>query len=34
MNETMARQTVRTMGRQPGRRILRGVSGGTFGGRR
>lgn len=32
--ETMARQTVRTMGSQLGRRILRGVLGGIFGWRR
>jgi DNA helicase HerA-like ATPase len=34
MLETMAKQTVRTMGSQLGRQILRGVLGGIFGGRR
>ncbi|MBW8823176.1 MAG: DUF853 family protein [Xanthomonadales bacterium] len=34
MIETMAKQTVRTMGSQVGRQILRGVLGGIFGGRR
>ncbi|HJR10442.1 MAG TPA: helicase HerA-like domain-containing protein [Rhodanobacteraceae bacterium] len=34
MIETMAKQTVRTMGSQLGRQILRGVLGGIFGGRR
>ncbi len=34
MLETMAKQTVRTMGNQLGRQILRGVLGGIFGGRR
>ena len=33
MIETMAKQTVRTMGSQLGRQILRGVLGGIFGGR-
>ncbi|MBS0225479.1 MAG: DUF853 family protein [Proteobacteria bacterium] len=34
MIETMAKQTVRTMGAQVGRQILRGVLGGIFGGKR
>ena len=34
MIETMAKQTVRTMGSQLGRQILRGVLGGIFGGKR
>ncbi|MBS0199603.1 MAG: DUF853 family protein [Proteobacteria bacterium] len=34
MIETMAKQTVRTMGSQVGRQILRGVLGGIFGGKR
>ena len=34
MIETMAKQTVRTMGSQLGRQILRGALGGIFGGRR
>ncbi|MBS0380951.1 MAG: DUF853 family protein [Proteobacteria bacterium] len=34
MIETMAKQTVRTMGSQLGRQILRGVMGGIFGGKR
>jgi DNA helicase HerA-like ATPase len=34
MLETMAKQTVRTMGSQLGRQILRGVLGGIFGGKR
>ncbi|MBS0430874.1 MAG: DUF853 family protein [Proteobacteria bacterium] len=34
MIETMAKQTVRTMGSQLGRQILRGTLGGIFGGRR
>lgn len=33
-NETMAKQTVRTMGSQLGRQILRGALGGIFGGKR
>jgi len=33
-NETMAKQTERTMGSQLDRQILRGVLGGTFGGKR
>lgn len=33
-NETMAKQTERTMGSQLGRQTLRGVLGGTFGGKR
>jgi hypothetical protein len=34
MIETMAKQTVRTMGSQLGRQILRGALGGIFGGKR
>lgn len=34
MIETVARQTVRTIGSQPGRRVPRSVLGGIFGGRR
>jgi hypothetical protein len=34
MIETMAKQTVRTMGSQLGRQVLRGVLGGIFGGKR
>lgn len=34
MVETMAKQTVRTVGNQVGRQILRGVMGGIFGGKR
>ena len=34
MIETMAKQTVRSMGSQLGRQVLRGVPGGIFGGKR